>query len=59
VLFVVSGSGTIGGEMIAAQASIEIEPGKAEALQADTSLTVLMMQLPKIVAQTASASLAA
>jgi hypothetical protein len=59
VLFVVSGTGMIGGETISAQASIEIEVGKTATLGADTPLVVLMMQLPQIAASAQAATLAA
>jgi len=59
VLFVVSGSGTIASETIAAQASIEIEAGQTADLRADSLLAVLLMQLPRIAAQTEAVILAA
>jgi hypothetical protein len=59
VLFVISGTGKIGGEAIMAQTSVEIEPGKAAAIQADTALTALMLELPRFEAQIRAATMAA
>ncbi|MGA2043168.1 MAG: hypothetical protein ABSG83_07315 [Roseiarcus sp.] len=59
VAFVVAGAGTIGGEAVAEQASLEIESGAAARFCAETATTLLLMQLPRIAARKKSATIAA